>query len=725
MSITRQLLSPLALLLLFTFCSPEIYGQTDREMEQLLVEAKREENRIASMTSKHKKQLEEKYEHYLEQINTLYEVEEAKATDIVKKTLPIARERYGRFNDNFTNLQAMLGQLLQRQGAYEEAEVVMNRRKKNLEDQENIDARRSSTRELFTDDKGNPSGNGIFNMFQDLANATTQLEEANRQMEEDPAIRNVMRATFSYMEKALEDEHLDEGMEFKHIIPEVLGKKEEAVTAFKDKIAADGLNILRELPYLAEETQRQWITMYFNDLEIYQSYLHRNGAGDQALVEAVLNHQFKIKGFLTASKTALLAEIRSMDQATQELYRAWQVKNSWINQQLTMDASQQSRKLEEERKHAQQLENELAKKSKAFSTSRKDYQIKDIQAELAKGEAYIEFAHFDYWNTFQWTDSILYAAYIIKPKSIHFVPLFEEKELAISPIIERNVASNYVNRGGIKVGRKNTYGVLEKTLLAKLSPLLDATNTVYFSPSGKMHQFNLTALPTLSKKFNLRQFITHRGLFDDPTQKTNLERALVIGGIDYNEYIRSKDESFTVSGSTDVPWQPLPGTKKEAITIKELLSKSGIRTALSIGRSASEASLRSLFTNGIPPNILHISTHGYFYPALKKGVQGTNRFEKSTDPLIRSGLIFAGANGNWEKRKAHPDSDGIITAKEITLFDLNSTELVVLSACETGLGQVDESEGVYGLQRAFKIAGVKYIIMSLWEVPDEATKELM
>ena len=140
------------------------------------------------------------------------------------------------------------------------------------------------------------------------------------------------------------------------------------------------------------------------------------------------------------------------------------------------------------------------------------------------------------------------------------------------------------------------------------------------------------------------------------------------------------------------------------------------------------------------PKIIHIATHGYFFPnpESERGERGERServrggesepvFKISDHPMIRSGLLLAGSNHAWQNGKPlRPNmEDGILTAYEISQMDLSDTELVVLSACETGLGDIKGNEGVYGLQRAFKIAGVKNIMMSLWQVPDYQTKELM
>ena len=142
------------------------------------------------------------------------------------------------------------------------------------------------------------------------------------------------------------------------------------------------------------------------------------------------------------------------------------------------------------------------------------------------------------------------------------------------------------------------------------------------------------------------------------------------------------------------------------------------------GSQATEEMFKSLSMEK-SPEVLHISTHGFSIPLGDKQNAYKiyeNSFVQNNNPLFRTGLLFAGAERTWDKNKPVKGiEDGILTAYEVSNMNLSNTKLVVLSACETGLGEVKGSEGVYGLQRAFKMAGVRHIIMSLWSVPDKET----
>ena len=168
-----------------------------------------------------------------------------------------------------------------------------------------------------------------------------------------------------------------------------------------------------------------------------------------------------------------------------------------------------------------------------------------------------------------------------------------------------------------------------------------------------------------------------------------------------------------------------------------------------VGEYATEKEIKSLQS----PSILHIATHGFFLEdqnytdamdtANNRGIKKvTNTSTESDDkkessdtergadsqlenPLLRSGLVFAGANNLGKNSLLDGEDDGILTALEISGLRLWDTDIVVLSACETGLGEVQKGEGVFGLRRAFQLAGVKTIIMSMWEVPDKETIDFM
>jgi CHAT domain-containing protein len=125
-------------------------------------------------------------------------------------------------------------------------------------------------------------------------------------------------------------------------------------------------------------------------------------------------------------------------------------------------------------------------------------------------------------------------------------------------------------------------------------------------------------------------------------------------------------------------------------------------------------------------NVLHIATHGFF---LSDKDADTEEYTIENNPLMRSGLLLTGSQASFVNNRvvfnSNRQEDGVLTASEVLNMNLKGTDLVVLSACETGLGEVINGEGVYGLQRALIIAGANSVIMSLWRVDDVVTKELM
>jgi CHAT domain-containing protein len=174
---------------------------------------------------------------------------------------------------------------------------------------------------------------------------------------------------------------------------------------------------------------------------------------------------------------------------------------------------------------------------------------------------------------------------------------------------------------------------------------------------------------------------------------------------------------------------PLPNTKAEVENIGKILQAKGFKTQTLLGEQALEEAVKSVKS----PRILHIATHGFFEADVTKkdslqadDFMGIQRARAAENPLLRSGLLLAGAENYLKTKKLSNDHEnGILTAYEAMNLDLENTELVVLSACETGLGEIKNGEGVYGLQRALRIAGAQSVLMSLAKVPDAPTKILM
>jgi len=251
---------------------------------------------------------------------------------------------------------------------------------------------------------------------------------------------------------------------------------------------------------------------------------------------------------------------------------------------------------------------------------------------------------------------------------------------------------------------------------APLATQLAGSSNIYLSLDGIYNQININTLRTptgsyVIDQYNLSFIGNTKELVLKPTAATTRKTALLVGSPDF--------------GGSAV--NPLPGTKVEVNRISKVLTNRGYRVAKETDQEATEKQLKSVSN----PRILHIATHGYFLEdnQLGKGkVFGVNAESAKNNPLLRAGLLLAGASKVVDQQAASSlenSNNGILTAYEAMNLNLSNTDLVVLSACETAVGDVKAGEGVYGLQRAFFAAGAHTMIMSLWKVDDAATQELM
>ena len=259
---------------------------------------------------------------------------------------------------------------------------------------------------------------------------------------------------------------------------------------------------------------------------------------------------------------------------------------------------------------------------------------------------------------------------------------------------------------------------------------------VYISADGVYNQVNLYTLQNpITKKYVLDEVgvsvLPNLDYLLHESKSNSSNSAELYGFPDYEFDFSSKVSQPIVSEALATRYGlfklvPLPGTKTEVENISKFLESSKWNVNMYQKEFASEDQLKKT----VSPKVLHIATHGYFlkdiYDKEDKSFLGFEEYKIKSNPLLQSGIMLAGASVvAKDTASSMKGQDGIFTAYEASLLNLTNTDLVVLSACETGLGRDINNQGVFGLQRAFYIAGAKNLIMSLWSVDDDATQLLM
>ncbi|CUW40117.1 conserved protein of unknown function(containing CHAT domain,876-1217) [Magnetospirillum sp. XM-1] len=294
---------------------------------------------------------------------------------------------------------------------------------------------------------------------------------------------------------------------------------------------------------------------------------------------------------------------------------------------------------------------------------------------------------------------------------------------------------------------------VHKLVWQPLERALGGRKKVYVIPDGMLNIAPISALVEPNRKYLIERIDLHvlnssRDLLPSsiPAAKGGY---LINAGPDYNteevtgkatlEKARSRSAGNDVqsavrgmSGMRGLKFDPLPGAEKEGQLIVKTVESQGKPTNIYSKAAAQEKVLREM---NEPPEVLHIATHGFFLKADDTLRKRLLKLQRSSDfqfpppgdnPLLRAGLAFAGINSNAQVLgDIDTDNDGVLTALEVLGLDLTGTRLAILSACETGLGEVHEGEGVYGLRRSFQEAGAQSVVSSLWEVSDAGTQTLM
>lgn len=573
-----------------------------------------------------------------------------------------------------------------------------------------------------------------------LAKAYNKLENYNEALP-------LLQSATNNIERMLGKDHIDFGQIQKSLSDTYvgLGDMDKAMPLIKSSNDILINQIDQIFKFRSEKEKQAFLKMLAKNFDDLQSLTLNRNANFSTLISTNLNNQLMLKGLLLNNSKNILSQLSKLnDIAVQEKLIEYKKSRMALAQVLTQPISEREINIDSLRNIVNNKEANLVK---LYSSTFDDgvSLVKDWKRSkmaLNENEFAVEFSHFNLIKRGKQTDSIMYVAYVYGRESENpkMIPLFEEHQLR--SLLTQNRTPNTLYKSA------ELYDLIWKPL----TDHIDEKETVYYSPSGLLNQISFSAIPdktdVLINSYNLIQLSSTNVLANKHSQQ-DVSSSVFIGGINYeysadpvNEGVMADSDSYSYLKSTSLTnsrgtksrgesWTYLNATLTE---VENLSSKFEIRGDSVITLSKNEATEENFKKlSGNSPNILHIATHGFFYENLNRNVQfETNlstedQYRLAEDPLLRSGLIMAGANYAWKNSSNPPNEieDGILTAMEISNLDLSNTDLVVLSACETGLGDIEGSEGVYGLQRAFKMAGVDKLIMSLWQVPDEETADFM
>jgi CHAT domain-containing protein len=394
-----------------------------------------------------------------------------------------------------------------------------------------------------------------------------------------------------------------------------------------------------------------------------------------------------------------------------------------------------------------ELQSKLNNYSIGFSEMNHTFSSRDEVNNLKYSEVLVDIMRFPFYDfkSNMWSDSIKYLVFISSSKDsvADYVYFHKGKELEeINFENYKYQATNFDNKTELK--DTSFYNSFWKPIAEKIG---DA-KTIYVSLGGVYNNINLNTIynPTtgkylieekdirivnsardfvLSKESEKKNYTSNTASlfgfpnFDGNTTVTADTSDLFASTRDLNSFWL---DSLTRGG---MKAKPLPATKTEVENISSTLKSKGWQVNSFLAENASETNIKKQES----PRILHVATHGYFFQDIplennNNRILGMDRKQVVQDPMLRSGLLLTGANKTL-KGEPTTGENGLLSAAEASLLDLRETELVVLSACETGKGEIKNSEGVYGLRKAFADAGAQNIIMSLWKVDDKVTKEFM
>ncbi len=534
------------------------------------------------------------------------------------------------------------------------------------------------------------------------------------------------------------------------------GRFQQAITLLTRSIEVTEYNLSHNIIAGSEREKLIYLSTFtarVNDaLLIHTQFEPNNPQALQLALTALLRTKGRTLDAMTDSIAALRRRSSPQDQALLGQFKDTNTQLARLvfggSQRITPAEHQKQIKAIEEQK--EKLEADISNRSAEFRLQLQPVTLESVRSALPDNVALVEFTVYRPFNAKpakpdEAFGNQRYVAYVLQRRGeAQWVELGEAKAIDQSVDALRQALKKLDEKTGAPTVSeqeiKRLAQALEEKVMRPVRKLLGETRHVLISPDSNLNLVPFAALVDengryLVEQYSLSYVTSGRDLLRLQVARAGKSSSLVIADPIYGKKpaTRTAAAQPAESGSEDllakINFNPLV-TGPEADAIKRLMPDSEVLKR----DKATETAVKQARA----PRILHIATHGFFLQSLDPGATNSRGFSlfglpatrsgagsevaigRIENPLLRSGLALA-----WANQRKSADDDGILTAAEVAGLDLWGTKLVVLSACDTGIGEVKNGEGVYGLRRALVLAGAESQVVSLWKVNDDATKDLM
>jgi CHAT domain-containing protein/Tfp pilus assembly protein PilF len=585
----------------------------------------------------------------------------------------------------------------------------------------------------------------------DVAKVYYNLAVLYREMGDEQNAQLLYQRALAIQENQLGKEHPDVVQSLKGLTGIYLaqGNIARAADFFNNVLAIEEKNLQLIYAVGSEQRKQNYWRTFIGTTYGAVSLVFQEGKNNPVIANLALTTVLRRKGRVLDAVTDSVQILRAQLEAnpeTKKLFDKWLSIQKQLSAQVFQELGKQTpeqykARIEQLETERQSLEAAISEKSVEFRQEIQPVELKAIQAKIPKNAALVEIIQYQPFNykarkkTEEWSKP-RYAAVVLhsqgEPKWV---------DLGETATIDTSV-NNLIN--GLKKSQIPTQQVqqaaraLDEQLMKPIRPLLGNASHILLSPDGQLTLLPFEALVDeqgqyLIQRYAFSYLTTGRDLllrFESPA--TSRSSPVVLADIDYGQVQTVKAIAKPTGSSQNLrsndfankSFDSLAATKAEAVAIKDILPN----FKMFLGKDATETAVKQLQA----PSILHLATHGFFLSDQEINLspsssdligQPNPKVWQLENPLLRSGLALA--NINNRSKLPTGSNDGVLTALEVAGLNLRGTQLVVMSACDTGKGDVKVGEGVYGLRRALVIAGSQSQVLSLWKVSDEATKELM